>query len=177
MIEVNITFEKINDKNIDYKLIHKWCSNKFVYEWFEQRILSLDEIINKYKNKLNNNKQRLFFIKCNGKAIGLFQIYEFENDINLKELNLYKNIYEYDLFIGEEEYLSKGIGTIIVNKIDEMIFSEYLADAIILRPFTRNIRAIKCYEKCGFKLIRECNSSDTLGNPEKVSIMLNKKNI
>ena len=37
------------DENDTYKLVNKWCSNKFVYEWFEQRILSYDEIVKKYK--------------------------------------------------------------------------------------------------------------------------------
>ena len=47
------------DTKENYILMHKWCSNKFVYEWFEQRILSYDEIVNKYKTKLKDNKQKL----------------------------------------------------------------------------------------------------------------------
>ena len=173
---MNIEFNRINDVNIDYKQIHKWCSKQFVYEWFEQRILSLDEIINKYKNKLNDGKQDLFIIKCNNKDIGLFQIYRFENDVNYEELNQYNNIYEYDLFIGDEEYLSKGIGSIVVKMINEMIYNKYQADAIILRPFEKNVRAVKCYEKCDFKLIEKYDGSDTLDNPEVIMVLLNTKN-
>ena len=172
---MNINFQEINDTNIDYKLLHKWCSNKFVYEWFEQRILSLSEIKNKYKNKLNNGKQSLFIVKYENKDIGFFQIYKFENDVNIKELSQFNNIYEYDLFIGEEEYLSKGIGSKIVNMINEMIYKKHQADAIILRPFSRNIRAIKCYEKCGYKLIKKYDGYDTIGNPEEISVLLNIK--
>lgn len=173
---MNIDFKEINIFNIDYKQIHKWCSNQFVYEWFEQRVLSLDEIMNKYKNKLNDGKQDLFIIRCNNKDIGLFQIYKFEHDINIKELAPFKNIYEYDLFIGEKEYLSKGIGSKVVKMINERIYNHYLADAIILRPFTRNIRAIKCYEKCNYKRIKKYNGYDTIGNPEEISVLLNTKN-
>ena len=57
-----------------------------------------------------------------------------------------------------------------------MIFSEYLADAILLRPFKRNIIAIKCYEKCDYKIIKEYDGRDTLGNPEVISVLLNTKN-
>ncbi len=169
---MNINFQEINDTNIDYKLLHKWCSNKFVYEWFEQRILSYDEICNKYKNKLMQHKQDLFIIRYEDKDIGLVQIYKFENDIKLKILDKFKNIYEYDLFIGEENYLSKGIGTKIVALINNMVYSKYNADAIILRPFKRNIRAIKCYEKCNFRVISEYQGKDTLGNPEEISVLL-----
>ena len=48
----NISFRKLKNNTNEYKQLHKWCSNKFVYEWFEQRILSYDEIVSKYKNKL-----------------------------------------------------------------------------------------------------------------------------
>lgn len=46
----NISFRKIED-NDDYIKLYNCCKNKYVYEWFEQRILSYDEIVNKYKNK------------------------------------------------------------------------------------------------------------------------------
>ena len=156
----NITFRSLEDTGKEYKQIHKWCQNKFVYEWFEQRILSYDEIVNKYKNKLKENKQELLIIKCNNIDIGLVQIYKYDD-----------NTYEYDLFIGEEEYLNKGIGTIIVNKVNNIIHDKYKTKSIILRPFKRNIRAIKCYEKCGFKYISEYLGKDTLGNPEVIVIL------
>lgn len=156
----NITFRNLKDNQDEYKKLHKWCQNKFVYEWFEQRILSYDEIVNKYKNKLTEKKQELLIIKCNDKDIGLVQIYRYD-DIT----------YEYDLFIGEEEYLDKGIGSIIVDKVNDIIHNKYKVNNIILRPFKRNIRAIKCYEKCDFKYISEYQGKDTLGNPEIIVIL------
>ncbi len=56
-----------------------------------------------------------------------------------------------------------------------MIYSKYNADGIILRPFKRNIRAIKCYEKCNYKIIDEYEGTDTIGNPEILTVMLNEK--
>ena len=50
------------DEDSIYRLLYKWCSNKFVYEWFEQRILSYDEIVKKYKKKLLEGKQTLLLI-------------------------------------------------------------------------------------------------------------------
>ena len=173
---MGVTFRTLENNNEEFKQIYKWCRNEFVYEWFEQRVLSMDEIIKKYRNKLERDIQKLFIIQYKGKDIGLVQLYKFESDIKLDELEKYKNIYEYDLFIGEKEYLSKGIGTEIVKLINEMLYLNYKADAIILRPFKRNIRAIKCYEKCNYKLIKEYNGKDTLGNLEVISVLLNMKN-
>ena len=55
-----------------------------------------------------------------------------------------------------------------------MIYLKYNADAIILRPFKRNIRAIKCYLKCGYNVIDEYNGKDTLNNDEIIIVLLKK---
>ena len=123
MIEYNIKFKKLRDNNEHYLKLYE-----FVYEWFEQRILSFEEIVNKYKTKLKNKKQDLYIIQLNNKDIGLVQIYKFENDINISYLDKYKNAYEYDLFIGEEGYLNKGIGKKIADSINDMIYQKYNAD-------------------------------------------------
>jgi aminoglycoside 6'-N-acetyltransferase len=171
-----IALRELKDSKEDYLLLQKWCSNKNVYEWFEQRILSLDEITKKYKKKLDDKKQKLFIIQLNNKDIGYTQIYKFENDINFKDLNKYKYIYEFDTFIGEEEYLSRGYGTSIIKEITKIIYSNYEANAIILRPFKRNIRAVKCYQKCEYDIIDEYEGKDSLDNKETILILLNKKN-
>ncbi len=57
---MNISFRKL--RNNDFNLLHTWCSQEFVYEWFEQRVLSYEEIVTKYTTKLNNGKQELLII-------------------------------------------------------------------------------------------------------------------
>lgn len=162
-----ISIERINNKNIDYNLIYSWCSKEFVYEWFEQRILSLDEIINKYKNKLLNHSQELFYIKYSQKRIGLIQIYE----------SKYKNksVNEFDLYIGEEDYLNKKIGQELISIIMNYIDKNYKNTTTILRPFKRNIRACKCYQNSGFKWLEDYNGFDTLNNPEIISVFTKNK--
>ena len=132
-----ISFRNLIDSEEDYKLIYNWCSKRQVYEWFEQRILSYDEIVNKYKNKIG--KQEVLIIEYENIPIGLIQIYKYDDKIDN-----YHNIYEYDLFIGEN-LLNKGIGSEVINLINRKIFFELHADLIVLRPFKRNERAIKCF--------------------------------
>lgn len=164
---------EFTDKKDNYELMYKWCSQEFVYEWFEQRKLSLEEIENKYKNKLLANQQHLFFINYNDTKIGFVQIYKYDDKKN-DALIKYNSIIEYDIFIGESEYLSRGIGTKIVNYVNNYIYENYLCDCIVLRPFKRNKRAVKCYEKCGFERMYEYIDNDTLGNKEKIIVLLNK---
>ena len=168
IVNDDIKLRDLKDIEEEYKLIHKWCSKKDVYEWFEQRILSYDEIVGKYKNKLYNSDQTVLMIEYNNKSIGLLQFYKYDDDLDyIKE---YKNIYEYDLFIGEDLY-SKGIGKKIVNTIDNYLFNNGI-DLIILRPFKRNKRAIKCYLGCNYKIIHEYLGKDTLGNDEEYVVMV-----
>ena len=152
----------VDDEN-NYKLMHKWCSNDFVYEWFEQRVLSFDEIKNKYKNKLMSGEQDMYIMVCDDTPIGYVQIYK--NDES----------YEYDLFIGEEDYLHRGIGSRVVKMINDLIYEKYKVDHIVLRPFKRNVGAVNCYKKNGFEIIDEYEDEDTLGNKEMYLLMINKK--
>ena len=152
----------VDDEN-NYKLMHKWCSNDFVYEWFEQRVLSFDEIMNKYKNKLMSGEQDMYIMVCDDTPIGYVQIYK--NDES----------YEFDLFIGEEDYLHRGIGSRVVKMINDLIYEKYKVDHIVLRPFKRNVGAVNCYKKNGFEIIDEYEDEDTLGNKEMYLLMINKK--
>lgn len=173
MSKIDLT--RFTDKKDNYELMYKWCSQEFIYEWFEQRKLSLEEIENKYKNKLLANQQQLFFINYNDNKIGFVQIYKYD-DNKSKAFIKYDSIYEYDIFIGEPEYLSRGLGEKIVNYVNNYIYENYLCDCIVLRPFKRNERAVKCYEKCGFEIADEYIGTDTLGNKEKMIVLLNIPN-
>ena len=164
---------EFTDKKDSYELMYKWCSQEFIYEWFEQRKLSYEEIENKYKNKLLANQQQLFFINYNDNKIGFVQIYKYD-DKKSESFKNYDRIYEYDIFIGESEYLSRGIGTQIIKYVNNYIYEKYLCDCIVLRPFKRNERAVKCYEKCDFEIVDEYVGTDTLGNKEKMIVLLNK---
>ena len=166
----SILFRKLNDNEGDYLKLYNWCQNKYVYEWFEQRILSYDEIVNKYRNKLKEGKQDLYIITLDNKDIGFVQIYKFDDDINIG----IDDAYEYDIFIGEEDYIGKGIGKEVIKNINNFIYEKYKTHDIIIRPFKRNIRAVKCYLKCGFKEVLEYQGIDTLGNKEDVAVLLNR---
>lgn len=179
-MKVGVKMNKIDliefaDKKDNYELMYKWCSQKFIYEWFEQRKLSYEEIENKYKNKLLVNQQQLFFINYNDNKIGFVQIYKYD-DKKSENLIKYDNIYEYDIFIEESEYLSRGVGTKIASYINNYIYENYLCDCIVLRPFKRNKRAVECYVKCGFEIVDEYVGLDTLGNKEKIMVLLSKLN-
>jgi RimJ/RimL family protein N-acetyltransferase len=64
-------------------------------------------------------------------------------------------VYAMDQFIGEPDYWGRGIGTAYVNMICEYLRDERCADAVILDPHKDNVRAIRCYQKAGFAIVKE----------------------
>ena len=76
-INDNIYLRNIEDNEIDYKMLYKWCSNPKVYKYFEQRILSYEEIVDKYKKRISSDgliKTKIIIYKTI--PIGLVQYYE-----------------------------------------------------------------------------------------------------
>ena len=65
-----------------------------------------------------------------------------------------KVIYGIDQFIGEPEYWDKGIGTKFMKLVLQYLTNSKGAEIVILDPHADNPRAIRCYEKVGFKKIK-----------------------
>lgn len=59
----------------------------------------------------------------------------------------------FDLFIADEDMLNKGYGTKAVRAFAKKLHDEFGAKRILIDPEAKNARAIRCYEKAGFKKI------------------------
>ena len=57
---------------------------------------------------------------------------------------------EYGVFIGEKDYLGKGVGQAATKLILDFAFTELKLHKVFLRVLSDNIGAIKSYEKSGF---------------------------
>lgn len=55
------------------------------------------------------------------------------------------------IFLGNE-YVGKGYGTDAIQVLLRFIFEQMNLNKVKLTVFSFNTRAIKCYEKCGFKI-------------------------
>lgn len=57
-----------------------------------------------------------------------------------------------DLFIAEEDCLNQGYGAEIVKSFVVLIQRDFKAKKILIDPAVTNKRAVRCYEKAGFKI-------------------------
>ncbi len=60
-----------------------------------------------------------------------------------------------DLFIAESDYLNKGYGSEIVKLFSQKVIQDFGARKILIDPASDNQRAIRCYEKSGFKILKK----------------------
>lgn len=153
---------KIKFKNFaeeDMPLFLSWAKKPHVATtWFMEGYENID----KYHEKIEGNGYDHAFIIClNGKAIGYIQscdLYAYRMKcLILKGVFTQEDpgTFCLDLFIGEEEYLDKGYGTEIVKAFIKKLFKDFNAKKILIDPACSNKRAIRCYEKAGFVVVKK----------------------
>jgi len=148
-------------KKGEVKLFIKWLDKEYIYKWFcpegeEQRQAWLDEVSN-LNGKYNHIKH--FIVNYKNEKIGycLYIDMYFEPEYSQENygINVDKNSsYEIGYLIGEEEYLNKGIGKIIVKKLEEKII-EIGGKEVFADPDPDNIASIKTLLGNGFTKIKE----------------------
>lgn len=142
----------------DYSLLLKWLSDERVLEFYEGRDkkYTLEEIKKHFSEEWEDEVFRVI-IEYQGTPIGYGQIYkmydELYDDYNYPRSD--EIVYGMDQFIGEPEYWSKGIGTKYTKMVFDFLKKERNADAVILDPHKNNPRAIRMYQKAGFRIIED----------------------
>lgn len=142
------------EKN-DSFLLAKWLSDPLVLEFYEGRDnpFNLEKVIKKFFKRENDVQGCI--VNFDGVDIGYIQYYQLD-DVTRINYGYEDNeiIYGTDQFIGETAYWNKGIGKLLVKSMIEYLVGQRNADKVVMDPQTWNERAIKCYEKCGFKKVK-----------------------
>ena len=92
-------------------------------------------------------------------AIIDLQTDEIIGNVGLHDINNINRTAPLGIFIGNKDYRSKGYGTEAIKLILDFGFNYLNLNNIDLALMEFNKRALKCYEKCGFKEIgrrRKC---------------------
>lgn len=77
---------------------------------------------------------------------------EFIGYVELREINWRRRVGELRICIGEKHYWGQGFGTAAVKSFVSLVFGCLKVDYIYLRVYRSNVRALRCYEKCGFRV-------------------------
>ena len=138
--------EKTNLRPIestDFNKIIKWQKNKLLTYYVGNKLpMSLEECETRYSGASNLLNQIFGIEDKNGTFIGEIEI----NHIKWKDKQA-----ELFLYIGEKDLWGKGYGGDALKTFINFIFNVRNFKYIYLRVYEHNERAIRCYEKCGFK--------------------------
>lgn len=88
-------------------------------------------------------------------------------------LEIKNQVAEYHVVIGNKKYIGKGYGTLINKKAIASGFKKYKLTKIFLKVRPENLRAIKSYEKVGFKKIAK-RKYKNLNRPELIIMAIKK---
>lgn len=154
--EISIRYLEKNDKDI--KCLYDWLNNEKVFEYYgDSNEKSLDFVKQKYENKIEDKIMFPCIIEFDKKNIGYIQFYyansenyDLSQELFEKLADKNDRVFAIDVFIGEDDYRNRGIGTRAIKLLINTLFEKYDADIILIDPKTNNGRAISCYKKCGF---------------------------
>ena len=138
----------------DNILLSKWLSDPLVLEFYEGRDNSFNvEKVNKEFYNDDRDVTRCI-VMYEEVSIGYIQYYLVNAATSSISVEHDEVVYGLDQFIGESTYCNMGIGTQLVTSMVDFLVEQKHADKVMMDPQINNKRAIRCYEKCGFKKIR-----------------------
>lgn len=142
----------------DLPLMHTWLNEPHVHEWYDKdKQNTLEEITSRYGPKIKKEKPTdCYIVLYENKPVGYIQTYRVNNWPEFgKYVKVDDNTASVDLFIGDISYVGKGFGSFMLKQfLNKIVFADANINSCIIDPEPDNIRAIKTYEKVGFKYIK-----------------------
>ena len=155
-----ITFRPLAAR--DLPMLHEWLARPHVAEWWgEQQTLS--EITEQYAPVVAGSSHvKCWIALADGDAVGFIQSYVpaadhadgwwvDEHDPGVRGI---------DQFLADGDRLGQGLGTAMIRAFVAALFADPTVTRIQLDPAPDNARAIRAYEKAGFRAIREVDTPD-----------------
>jgi RimJ/RimL family protein N-acetyltransferase len=171
----NINFVQMTHDDIS--LVLKWLDKDFVKEWYhEPEEQTYEEAYKMYEDTVEGKDMTTpFIILYADQKIGYIQVGKVsdfrEYDGLLDDLS--EETCAIDLFIGEENFIHKGLGSHIIQKfLNEIAFDLTKTSLALIGPEPKNKSAIKAYKKTGFKYFKTIHLDN---EPEPEFIMTLKK--
>lgn len=140
----------------DAPLLLKWLTDPRVLEWYEGRDAAFTpERIQEdfYEESEAEPDMRRCVVEYEGAPVGYVQVYPLEGE-GFREYGYphpERRTFAMDQFLGEPDCWNRGIGRRFISMLLARLTEREGAEAVLLDPHTDNIRALRCYEACGFQ--------------------------
>ena len=151
-----ISFRPVEASDLD--LLGRWMERPHWREWWGEPQTELGHIRDMVEGR---DTTRPFLFLVDGKPAGYIQYWfigHHQNEVWVKDnpwlMELPSDAIGVDLSIGDAGDLSKGLGSAALKSFVSMLREEGF-QTIIIDPDPANGRAVRAYEKAGFRPIRE----------------------
>lgn len=128
----------------DYEIYTEWLNDEKVARGIHQ-----------YQNPISYTSEKDFLEDFTRKGYN-FAIVKNDGTLigtcSLSDVNLIDKTATVGIFIGDEENRGKGYGMEAINLLTTYGFNHLNLKNIMLKVYEFNKPAIRCYEKCGFKV-------------------------
>ncbi len=141
----------------------RWLRKPHVLEFWPEQMTD-KQITEKYLSHIDSNIVFPFLIYFSETAIGYIQAYQANHVGDGWWPDEKEGTYGLDLFIGEVDYLGKGYGTKVIKSFLNHIRNTHEVRKWIIDVDPKNTRAIRCYEKAGFRFVKEIDTPDGKAN-------------
>lgn len=144
---------KLKERNEFYNLATQSYGSKFWYDDEEKATRTKEDFFNDWNKAyfdMNSPKKgQCFWILAEGEKIG---------QINYNQIDTKNKRAELDIIIGSKDYMGKGYGFDALKALIKFLFDNFDLNKIVIEARGNNSRAIRAYQKVGFKkegLLRE----------------------
>ncbi|MEA2724399.1 MAG: aminoglycoside 6-N-acetyltransferase Ib [Gemmatimonadales bacterium] len=145
----------------DLPMLHEWLVRPHVAKWWSPTP-SLAEVEQEFAPQISGESTtRAYFVLGDGVPIGYIQSYVAkdsgegwwpdEQDPGVRGI---------DQFLAHAEQLGRGVGTAMVRAFVQRLFADPAVTRIQTDPSPSNPRAVRCYEKAGFRPLGEIDTPD-----------------
>ena len=161
---MHISFVKLQAQY--FPLLLKWLDEPFISKWWDRDVeWNIGLIEKKYTPYTKGYKEsngirkpiHAFIIQVDDVPIGYIQYYnkyDFPPEKNFSLDKMPASLAAIDFYIGEKDYIGKGIGAKLLGKfLMGYVFKKF--NACFVDPASSNNAAIHTYRKVGFKVIQE----------------------
>jgi len=137
----------------DLPMIAGWLAKPHLAEWWGDPATEIASI----REHIDSDAVEPLIVELNGRAIAYLQSYDPHMEDDHPYADQPFGTLGIDISIGVPEFLGLGHGPAIVRQFTDMLFEEG-ALRIIIDPHPDNGRAIRAYERAGFRRLSERTS-------------------
>lgn len=144
----------------DLPLLREWLARPHMLEWWGPE-LTLEEVREKYLPRIaGDDAARPLIAILDGEPVGYVQWYRAGAVPGWWPDDPGSGVLGIDQFLADGDRLDRGLGTAMVSQFAALLFRDPEVTEIRLDPHPENHRAVRCYEKAGFRAEREITTPD-----------------